>query len=256
MTTHTRPPTDARTSRTARITDRIEDLLEPMTTVGTQWVALDALGYLADLGYGPKVRLAPTAHTVVHPPLVEQLARDAGGSTAGTSSSTGHESRPPGSLDAADTLRTMRRQSRWWVTRAFSADSTRLPADLRLIASRAHELDDDDLRYLDRDVLGWWSHARITTTWATAPMKPNVPCMVCAQVGGLQVVIEPLAAICRRCGSAWDAATIGVLGEHVRLATAAMLDEPRVARRTPSRARDEGLPRILTGLVYESAAGE
>ncbi len=201
-----------------RISDRIADLTEPMTTRETQWL-LSADG----------VRLEPRPLVTEYPPLIEQLAQVIGGSTAGTSSS-GYDSQPPGSLDAVDCLRTIRRQSRWWVRRALQSEPGTLAQDLVTIGSRAHELDAGDLGCLDRDVLRWWAQARIVTTWDTAPLKPNVPCMVCSKRGGLQVRLDPLAAVCRHCGSAWDSTTIGILGEHVRLAMADPIPELETTR--------------------------
>ncbi|HUX69533.1 MAG TPA: hypothetical protein VMV41_03390 [Cellulomonadaceae bacterium] len=189
-----------------RIIERIADLTEPVTTRETQWVP-SALA----------TRLEQKITTTEHPPLIVQLDQVIGGSTAGSSSS-GHDSKPPGSLDAIDCLRTIRKQSRWWLKTLTAISTSDLGADLVTIGSRAHELDATDLRYLDADVLRWWARARIVTTWDLAPIKTNVPCMVCSRRGGLQIRLDPLAAVCRHCGSAWDSSTIGILGEHVRLA--------------------------------------
>ncbi len=191
-----------------RIVERVADLTEPVTTRETQWLPV------AD-----GARLEPKVTTTEHPPLIVQLEQVIGGSTAGSSSS-GHDSKPPGSLDAVDCLRTIRKQSRWWLKTLAARSTADLGADLWSLASRAHELTPEDLRYLDRDVLRWWAQARIVTTWDLAPIKTNVPCMVCSKRGGLQIRLDPLAAVCRHCGSAWDSSTIGILGEHVRIAMA------------------------------------
>ena len=191
-----------------RIVERVADLTEPVTTRETQWMPAPG-----------DTRLEPRVTTTEHPPLIVQLDQIIGGSTAGSSSS-GHDSRPPASLDALDCLRKIRKQSRWWLRLLAASSTPDLGADLVAIASRAHELDPVDLRFLDRDVLGWWATARIVTTWDLAPLKTNVPCMVCGHRGGVQIRLDPLAAACRHCGSAWDSSTIGILGEHVRLAMA------------------------------------
>jgi len=201
-----------------RIADRVADLTEPVTTRETQWVPVDG-----------GARLEPKVTTTEHPPLIDQLRQVIGGSTAGVSSS-GPDSKPPGSLDAVDCLRTIRKQSRWWLGLLAASSTPDLGLDLVALASRAHVLAPEDLRFLDQDVLRWWATARIVTTWDLAPIKTNVPCMVCSRRGGLQIRLDPLAAVCRHCGSAWDSTTIGILGEHVRLAMAdpVVVPEPSV----------------------------
>lgn len=200
-----------------RIVERVADLTEPVTTRETQWMPAPG-----------DTRLEPRVTTTEHPPLIVQLGQHLAGSTAGTAAS-GYDSKPPGSLDAVDCLRTIRKQSRWWLRLLAASSTPDLGADLVTLASRAHELDADDIRFLDRDVLRWWASARIATTWEEAPIKANVPCMVCSRRGGVRVCLNPLAAWCRHCGSAWDSATIGILGEHVRLAMADPIVVPAVS---------------------------
>lgn len=169
--------------------------------------------------------------------MVVQLEVAVQGSTAGASGG-GFESRPAANLEPLDALLRMRREVGAWVRIAFREHPAGLLADLPMIASRAHGLDEDDQALLDRDVLRWWAKARIVTTWDAAPLKVFVPCMVCGVRGKIRVTLDPMAAVCLECESAWDEGTIGILGEHIRLAT----DRPaRRARRLPRRRRSDYL---------------
>lgn len=207
--------------RLVRIADRLRELLEPTTTRENQW-----------LPSADGTRLEPRPHVVEHPPLLEQLAQAVPASTAGASGG-GFESRPAGNIEVLDALSTMEREAAIWaqaITRAPAVGA--LPDLLRLLGDRAPTLEPDDLRDLDRDVLRWWARARIATTWDTAPLKPHVACMSCDRRGGIRVAIDPLAAVCIYCGTAWDSTTIGILGEHIRLMLADPIDQPTVPQQT------------------------
>lgn len=197
-----------------RIAERIADLLEPETTRQTQWV-------MAEDGS----KLEPRAHVIEHPPLLVQLEQAASGSTAGVSSS-GYGSRPAGNIDAISALGYTRRHVAEWVRDDLHREPMPLVAGLQALASEAHTFDRDTLRRLDEDVRTWWVRARILTTWDTAPLKPFVPCMVCGVRGELRVRTDPTAAVCLACGSTWDASTIGILGEHIRIAMSDPIPDP------------------------------
>lgn len=207
--------TSASQVRCERIADRIAELLEPKSTRETQWVpSTDG------------TRLEPQVVVVEHPPLLVQLQHAASGSTAGTSSSSGFGSRPAANIEAVSTLDLIERHAAECVRDDLGQVPSTPVENLRRLASEAHTLDEETLRLLDSDVRGWWVRARITTTWDTAPLKPFVPCMHCGVRGDLQVRTDPLAAICLACGSTWDASTIGILGEHIRLAMADPIPDP------------------------------
>lgn len=201
-----------------RIADRIADLLEPSSTHDTAWV-------LADDGS----RLVPQSRIVVHPALLVQLGVAVGGSTAGASSASGYESKPAANLEPLDCLEVMRRQSSAWVRIALRRRPVGLAKNIALLAQHAHELDRDELRLLDVDVLRWWARARIVTTWDSAPMKPYVMCDECGQIGGIQVRLDPTTAVCLRCGAAWDSSTIGILGNHIQLMMSDPIPDPEPA---------------------------
>lgn len=241
-----------------RITSRIADLLEPSSTHETQWVRVHSgpcptpsprleqiSRWLADVGIrdpryqwqvrcdtcdqvlhpGDGQKLVPRSHVVERPSLVDQLEDAIEGSTAGAESAGGFESRPAANLAALDTLGTIEREAAIWVRAILGAPApTRLQSLLLTVAARSSVLTSQQLRDLDVDVLRWWAHARVTTTWDTAPLKPHVPCMNCDRRGGIQVRMAPLAAVCLHCGAAWDTATIGILGNHIQIAMSAPID--------------------------------
>lgn len=98
-------PTEEHPSSSAaiasRVRERIDELRTPRTTKARQWVH--------ELGVDHLVRREVT---VTLPPLLEQLARSMAGSTSGRGSS-GTQSRPPGSLEGTDTLRTITIEARY-----------------------------------------------------------------------------------------------------------------------------------------------
>lgn len=213
--------TSASQVRCERIADRIADLLEPKTTRETQW-----------LPSADGSRLEPRVTTVEHPPLLVQLQQAASGSTAGTSSSSGFGSRPAANIEAVSTLDLIQRHAAECVRDDLGQAPSTPTENLRRLATEAHTLDDETLRLLDSDVRSWWSRARIATTWDSAPLKPYVPCMHCNVRGDLRVVVDPLAAVCLACGSTWDDTTIGILGEHIRLAMADPIPDPALSSTT------------------------
>lgn len=191
-----------------RISERVAELLEPSTTREHQW---------RPSSDGKRLEQQP--HVVVHPSLVVQLELAVESSTAGGPGGGGYESRPTANIQALDALGILEREAAIWFRVIVGAPAPRsIRRLLEQLVERAPTLTPERLRALDFDVLRWWARARIVTTWDTAPMKPHVPCMNCDRRGGLRVTLFPTAAVCLNCGAAWDATTIGILGEHIRLA--------------------------------------
>lgn len=213
MTKHPAPPTTTRQLIVDRIHDRIDALTQPSTTVESQWRTAP-----------PWIWLRLCAHVVEHASLLEQLRVGVPASTAGVSASA-PGSKPPASITALSLLATITVEARRWVEYGFGLTTVDVHTDLLELRSRAATIDHhDDLDELDRCVTRWWAHARVATTWDTAPLRPHVPCPAegCGHRGGLRVTQDPLAAVCLECDSAWDATTIDDLGAHVRM----MLEVP------------------------------
>ena len=203
---HHRPPLGPHEVIVARVRDRIDALVKPTTTLHTQWLLRP-----------PWLQLRPYPHVVEHPSLIDQLRAGTSASTAG-SSGGGPGSKPPANLTPLSELETIRTEATRWVVYAWRLETTGVVDALRVLAERASTIEHlDDLRDLDWHVTRWWAHARLVTTWESAPMKVYAHCDQCGTRGSLQVRCDPITAVCFACGSAWDSSTIGQLGEHVRI---------------------------------------
>ncbi|NCT90241.1 hypothetical protein GXB85_04640 [Cellulomonas sp. APG4] len=217
MTTHAQTKTDDRAAGqvlTQRIQDRVDDLTRPSTTREHQPVWNRAKG-----------RFDHRPHVVEHPSLVEQLERAVGGTTGPSNSAGAYESKPAARMDALDALTSMKAEAARVVSYLLREQPRALVPNLQLLAARAHDLDADDLRYVDALVLGWWGRARVTTGWDSPAWRPHVRCMACDRLDSLRVRTEPLVAACLSCGAAWDASNIGILGNHIQIALADPIDQ-------------------------------
>ena len=241
MSSRTQQPTRPDPVIVDRIRYRIAELLNPSTTVTDQWLLRP-----------PWTRLRRYSHIAEHASLVDQLRDCAPVSTAGASGG-GPSSKPAANLSPLDTLAMITTESARWVTYGLRSSSGSVVADLQLLSDRAPLLEDrDDLKDLDWHVTRWWSHARIITTWDTAPMKIYAPCDQCGTIGSLRIRLNPMSAVCFECGASWDQGTIGILGEHVRImldAPSALFadssdDDPDVDPAAPD------LPNVLHGTTY------
>lgn len=186
------------------IQDRVDALTRPIVTREEQRVW--------DGGRG---RMLTRIVSLSHPSLLEQLQEPAHTGTAGRSA-PGHRSRAPANLAAVDALVLIQREAAAWV-RYLTArpPSTDTPANLHTLASRAHDLDTDDLDALASEVLRWWASARVVSGWETPAWRPNVRCMACNALGGIRVRPDPISAVCLKCGAAWDEQTVGLLASHI-----------------------------------------
>lgn len=197
-----------------RVVDRLDELIEPRVVETPRWEHEEGVDHLVK--HVARVRMEP---------LVEQLGTTAPGSTAGASSSS-PTSRPPGSLEAADALRTMTREAKAMAAhmlRLWSSSNIpgvdvqvrprRLVDALRIVRQFVPELDRDSLQFVDATVRRWWVHARIATTWDAPPPRPYAPCPACGVHSKLRVVLDPPAMLCLACGESWEGATISDLGD-------------------------------------------
>lgn len=203
-----------RLALTVRIQDRVDDLTRPSTTREHQAVWNET-----------KSRFDYRPHVLEHPSLLVQLERAVTGTTGPAGSAGSFESKPVARIDALDTLEAITRESARLVGYVLHQRPSTTPANLHLLAARSHDLADPELRDLDFEVLCWWARARVTTGWDSPAWKPHVRCMSCDRLGTLRVRVAPLAAACLACGAAWDASTIGILGEHIRIALAEPIDQ-------------------------------
>lgn len=219
MTDETSKPESSQVIRD-RVLDRLDELIEPKVIETKRWEHEAGVDHLV-----------PHSTRVAMPPLVEQLGTTMPGSTAGSSSGT-PDSRPPGSLEAADALRTMSREAKamaahmlaLWTERNIPGVQTqvrprRLVDALRIVRQFVPELDRDSLTFVDSTVRRWWVQARIATTWDAPPPRPYAPCPACGVRSKLRVVLDPPAMLCLACGESWEGTTISDLGAAYEAAT-------------------------------------
>lgn len=198
-----------------RITDRIDELTRPITTRETQVV------------YHGGQHLTRRTHVQQHDPLLTQLDAAVTPSAGTLSGARGYESRPSARIDALDVLALIDHETVRWVKTVTREDPRPdTTGNLRILAAAVGSLGPGLLKDLDHDVLRWWAAARVTTGWDSPAWAPHVACPVCEKVGGLRIRVAPMAGWCRECQAAWDDATIGLLGEHVRLMTGDTPDTP------------------------------
>jgi hypothetical protein len=232
-----------------RIRDRIVELVEPRTEVISQHVLSD-----------DRTRMEVRDTKTEHPSLIGQLSTSVKSQTDQTSSS-GYGSRPTLNVAGVSVLQDITSESWIWLRaldrkRAARADMRdSLTARLYRLHDLAATLPLDLLSKLDVEVTRWWAQARVTTSWGDAPYRPHVPCAECGKIGGLCVTLTPTAAACLDCGAVWDAATIGILGNHVQIMLEPPIDMapqlgptlPRSLTEVPSALAE--VPDNLRGLI-------
>lgn len=122
------------------------------------------------------------------------------------------------------------------ILRAAAREITRAvePGIVRLVEAAA-ELERDDLERLGADADRWRTWCRIMTGWELPAMRPNVACPECGATtagerSGLRIRIEGASgtgglrgdastqgAVCLSCNRTWDADTVGLLAEQLRV---------------------------------------
>lgn len=144
-------------------------------------------------------------------------------------------SQPPARLDAIDRLLAIDAGAGMWVLRLHLTLRENTTANLRAIVGA--NTDSWQASQILGDLLAWHTWAATVTGWQKPAYRPNAPCPVCEHRGSLRVRAERQVACCLACGSAWDAASIGVLGEHVRLHLERSALAARMAREAERQRR-------------------
>ena len=155
-------------------------------------------------------------HIVQMPSLIDQLDEALTGGRSGTDRA-GFESSSVARFDALGLLERMRVEATVWARPPSTRWRPTLPQLVRAPLGYLNDLGDLDVADLERDVRGWWSAARIVTTWDSPAMRIYAPCPLCEAWGDLFARVNPIAAWCRACGEAWDETNVGLLGDHVRI---------------------------------------
>ena len=167
-----------------------------------------------------------------NPPLLEQLGTAVAQSAAAEEGPrAGFASKPAARIDALDALAKITRDVERWL-RTLALDVPYVPSiygtsevDLRTGVRRVAAAEGLD-RHITRDVRSWWIIARTVTGWDSAAWKPRVGCPLCEVVGGLRIRLDVKTAVCVECCGEWDETTIGLLADHISLATSEEKPEP------------------------------
>ncbi|MEO3922696.1 hypothetical protein ABGB07_02255 [Micromonosporaceae bacterium B7E4] len=180
-------------------------------------------------------------HRTTMPGLLQQMADlmlpgadpDAGSGKPG--------SRPPGNWAAlADHTAITIEVTRWCWDLRLDIRGT-VEGNLRQLVGAS--MDGDTRARFEKDVRRWHRTAQTVTGWRTPPTEVRAPCpgwddtrdQECGR-RTIRVNLAESEGYCSSCGTSWDAATIGLLGETVRAYNAAAAADATVAR---ARARAE-----------------
>lgn len=161
-------------------------------------------------------------HTVVHPPLLEQLQQTVTTSTLNGDMFTGSAgSKPPSRLDAIALLQRIAKQSREIADTIRLRRTRDLTDRLSAISGAAPDQTQEDRTWIATLARGWVISARIITGWESPPFAPDVPCpnIDCERRGTLRIRLEDASGACIECGVHWTPETVTQLGTYVKWAT-------------------------------------
>jgi len=151
-------------------------------------------------------------HSVMHPPLLDQLLatiRVATAESKGSRATPGSQS--PLRIDAFDAYSAIQKEAKTVLTEMFHVKPS---SDVKKNVARFLDLPiSKDLGLL---IYRWHATASVITDWQTPPFSPNAPCPVCNKNGTLRIKLAMQSAVCVSCKALWNAATIGLLADHIR----------------------------------------
>jgi hypothetical protein len=151
-------------------------------------------------------------HSVMHPPLLDQLLatiRVATAESQGSRATPGSQS--PLRIDAFDAYNSIAKEAKTVLKEVFKVTPN---SDVKVNVTRF--LDLPISKELAQLIYQWHATASVITDWQTPPFRPNAPCPVCNKVGTLRIKLAMQSAVCVGCQSLWNAATIGLLADHIR----------------------------------------
>lgn len=155
-------------------------------------------------------------HRVSAPSLIDQLSSREPSSGEGVR--RGFGSRPAAALEAIDTAKRIDAEAREWCRWLCVSDTGKPGTVIRRMYSMTPQMETPVLDLVTSDVTRWWTAARVCTGWDTPPRQINGHCPACDEPerGTIRVRLDEWLAVCCKCGSVWDKATIGILGQAVR----------------------------------------
>lgn len=159
-------------------------------------------------------------HTVIHAPLLAELANAGVPRREGEGGRSAPGSRPPLRLDVIDAERAIVRGVLTWLELMALQTRGTLAADLRLLVGMAPILPGSVLEQLASRATGWTTLAKVVTGFEAAAFRPRAACPLCGESSSLRVRAETASAACVACGEGWRKSdgTIYVLAEHIKAA--------------------------------------
>lgn len=151
-------------------------------------------------------------HTVMHPPLLDQLLATIRITTAenkGSRATPGSQS--PVRIDALDAYNNIQKEAKTVLAETFKVTPS---SDVKKNVARF--LDLPISKDLSSIIYHWHATAAVITDWQTPPFSPNASCPVCSKVGTLRIKLVTQSAVCVSCRSLWNSNTIGLLADHIR----------------------------------------
>lgn len=151
-------------------------------------------------------------HSVMHPPLLDQLLatiRVATAESQGSRATPGSQS--PIRIDALDAYLQIQTEAEGILREEFKVQPS---SDVKTNVSRFLDLPVN--KDLARRIYHWHATASVITDWHTPPFRPNAPCPVCSKIGTLRIKLVTQSAVCTSCKALWNSATIGLLADHIR----------------------------------------
>jgi len=178
-------------------------------------------------------------HTTIQDGLIKQLY-EAVFHPGGERGRTAPASRPPLALEALGLHTAITVAVAKWCWNLHVPQRDSIEQDIRALVGAISTVDSDTQRTLHADLKRWRTWCEVMTGWETLFAPGEVPCPIveCGQVGTLRILLAAKRAFCRNpaqqpdgtpvCGATWDATTIGVLAEHIKLSTAKPRDPVKV----------------------------
>ena len=151
-------------------------------------------------------------HSVMHPPLLDQLLSTIRVATAehqGSRATPGSQS--PIRIDALDAYIKIQTEAEGILKENFKVTPS---ADVKTNVARFLDLPIN--KEIANRIYHWHATASVITDWQTPPFRPNASCPVCSKVGTLRIKLVTQTAVCVSCKALWNSATIGLLADHIR----------------------------------------
>lgn len=161
--------------------------------------------------FGDKRKRVRKRHIITMPCLLQSLAEAMSPATTGDTTAAGYESRPPAALEPINVMLLIRTELSVWCSILGVRGRKTLHGKLKALVSAAHT--DQQLTLLEREANNWVRRAKLATGWEAESFSLNQACPNCGRKHAISVTADLQWAVCKRCTTAWDPNTIGLLSQ-------------------------------------------